>query len=1094
MDTPVFEGTRVFEWDCERCGVSNRSSSNLCRQCNFVRVTPALAFDRVGPPMAGRKLNRGTPVGVVPITCQKCGKPPPGNPDRMARGKIDGWILRTLTGTLLDAIVKEDVSIWPELEKVIDDLRPYVGMQVCPICRPLGKGHYHMIANMERDPAEKADEAFQKLVLDARKDVELLLSKYPLASKEEILKIAKTKARSIEEAKLYADEIRDEYPDLTEEEVTGLIRDWSALQKDEAFNYEKEDVRVQNLLHEARPVKFSLMKKHVDGDDILSAIEDIEQRVRKEDKTRQLPRGWLRARYEVNRNRLRLWTKTGRNLRAAYEAARNRYRQAKEIDKANRDVIAVVYDEWKRRQAEMKKSLALTDDPVVQKKIREWAYQAEAAYSRATMELRDLGFGESKMWHGRVRRALQHLRKNRGAIREMRRNAGEALRLLRQYRQLLYELRHIYEIRWSTLKDDLSVEWKVLGNGSPVPAPFGMGFGWTPFKARHFRRHLDEILARRDIDPVKEGWLWMPDGPEIGYHGKEGLKAGMRWSKGAAIMALPWMTKSAFEPWMHNIVSPHEGEEEETVTAANQIPKTMPRWQPIHPTDLRGAGESLAHYIGRKRPNNEPVTTVCSQCNEKITRVPGRKKLPKIYTITARKTKDDPTSPLETLFLCEGCYRKRKKGIEQEETAVVLPKAKAAKAASPLKVEGDFRKEVSLGFIEAEKILRANYQIRHFTPVIRYSRTPLEYELWALVLPHPDVAVRSEALVYKKQYVIRVHTTDTLRWRAAFLWLWLWKDRKKWAHAADRKGYKLGIEGLSQGLYQSYDPSEISRVVGISLPDFNDDQTEKKKTTVGHSYRSKRVLSILLPKEYWRGVYQICGPEKLTWEEMAEHLDPSDPHYAEAQEHADRKEKEEQAAINEAREKDLKREKDWGTYEEKRRHEKPPDPKRVGYELTYGMIGFYKGVRRKDKKSEEEYARSKRHESEANKGACAALHFKSYLNDKLPRRIDETVYQEWLATWIDPARMDSILAASEKASKEVDAERRTLKDKEGKEHEDRLMSRIWDAVILMATREFLGFLRAKGRMIDEETHNNWFESWKAEEMVIIKKKGPAHPK
>lgn len=1107
--------TRVFKWTCERCGVENRSSSNLCRQCNFVRVKPTKAFLRKGPAM---KRERGRPLGVIPITCMKCGKQPPGNHD------LDNtWILRTLTDTLLDQILEEDLELWPELKKPIEELRPYVGMQVCPDCRPLGIGHYHMIMNLDREPIDPEEgKEFQESVKDLKESVDEVMKQYPLCTPAAILRIARTRNKAMT-PQLHAQEIRDEYPDLTEDEIVKLIHNLDRARKDDFFKYEKMDVRVQRLIREARPVKFSLMKKNLMGDDILSAIEDIEHRIHKGDPGKKIRPSWLWARYEVNRDRYRRFRETERTLKETHAENRRKHRECLKADKAIRDRVNAAYQEWERRRVEMKKSISLTNDPDVQRKIREWAYQAEAEYSKVMMEANSAGFAESKMLRNRAVRSARELRRIRAQAIEWYTGATHTAKLIRKYRHLLYELRHVHEIIWSKIKDDLPVEWKIMGNGSRIPENFLYSIYWNESLERYFHRLIDTVLQNHEIDPQKEGWRWNPNGLEIGYLDGGDLVAGMRQQN--HVMILPWEPRCAFEGHTHWIGTPHEREEEEVVAGAHDTPEIMPRWAPTDPMDLRDPDEELGLYIKRKKPVNLPIVVVCSECGKKIKRTPGSTDNPKprllpVPRISYDESKDPDhknpkASPCDTVLLCEKCYqKKRAKWIAEgpifKKAEVIIPGEEREKGPNELEVK--FRKNVSKAFVEARKMIGANYKVSHVTPILRYSKETLEHELWMLIIPKDDEEKMVEKLVYRNKYVINVMTANTVNWKSKFLWLWIWKDRSKWVSAAKKKGYEFGPDGLIRGAFRTTDPEEIARRLDIRLPGINETlEPIDSHNSKGKPYQEKMRVTIM-PKEYWRGIYKIYGANALTWDQMCEHLEPGDPHYAEAKEYKERVEREEADEAARTKQAAIDQLTKWQEEREKKKHERKPDKKKMGYELTMGMIGYYKGVDgKKVKETLDAETEDKLYQSESNRGCTAAVNLRSFLNETLPfyRRIDDATYQEWLEAWLDPSTRGRILRAKEAAEQKGDKSRppyleaidkaenvdqRGIAVEALRVYDSETRLKVWDTVVTMAGTDFLKFVRAKGWVVTDENYDKWHKKWLADELKDLKKQGPAHPK
>lgn len=333
---------RVLIWDCERCGVHNESPINICSYCQFIRVRECMVS------LKGRKPKLGK------VTCMKCKKELPGNHDLR---KIGGRPapLQTLYQGTLNRIAKELGEMVPGVLEVVRDLQPYVGMQLCYSCHPAEGGVLSKVV-VEDTPEETIDR--QIMVKQVKEKLEAKMASDP----------------SIE-------------PDGAWQVARSIIR-----RMDEDMAYDAEDRRVRHMIREARPVKFSLMKKNLSGDDLLSARQDITHRLEQ--------------------------------LAWRYRSARN------QMAKANAEVDSLEAEE-KKTYGRMKlfEGLTLSEDPEKRIDAKVKLASARKRHSFLERKIEDV-WGWVALQRDRARRAIS---------------------LTRKYRSLLFELKHIYEIRWSTL-------------------------------------------------------------------------------------------------------------------------------------------------------------------------------------------------------------------------------------------------------------------------------------------------------------------------------------------------------------------------------------------------------------------------------------------------------------------------------------------------------------------------------------------------------------------------------------------------------------------------------------------------------------------
>lgn len=333
---------RVLIWDCERCGVHNESPINVCSFCQFIRVRSCLISLAGGEPFYGE------------VNCMKCKKTIPGNYDLR---KIGGRPkpLQTLYAGTLKRIAEELGEMVPGVLEAVKELELYVGMQLCTGCHPSEGG---ILAH-----------AVKKETVDERINREVL---------------AKEVREKLED-KMAAD------PTIGPEDMTAVAR--SIIRRmDEDLAYDAEDRRVRHMIREARPVKFSLMKKNLSGDDLMSAQEDVKRRLEQF--------GWK------------------------YQAARN------QITKLNLEVDALELEKNRTfGKVKLFENLSVSENPEERIASKDKLQKAKRRYSFLDRKI-------DEIWE---------------SIAVHRNRARKSIEFIRKYRSLLFELRHVYEIRWSTI-------------------------------------------------------------------------------------------------------------------------------------------------------------------------------------------------------------------------------------------------------------------------------------------------------------------------------------------------------------------------------------------------------------------------------------------------------------------------------------------------------------------------------------------------------------------------------------------------------------------------------------------------------------------
>ena len=333
---------RVFIWTCQKCNVHNESPINVCSYCQFIHVGTCLVSYAGTSPVIGR------------ITCMKCGGEPPGNHDLR---KIGGrpMPLQTLYKGTLDRIASELGDKIDGILDVVEELKPYVGMQLCYSCHPADGG-----ALARSVKQESFSEAIDRMAMakDVKEALEAKIQRDP----------------SIEPGA---------YPAI----ARSIIR-----RMDEDMGYDAEDRRVQRMIREARPVKFSLMKKNLSGDDLLSAREDIQRRMHQ--------------------------------LTWRYKAARN------QMDKTR-----VMIESMEKEQSKAFGRIKFLENLIVQGSPEE----------RINAKVK---LGNAKRRHGKLDKEIDEGWERMAVNRK---RAWGSMSMIRKYRSLFRELGNIYHIRWETL-------------------------------------------------------------------------------------------------------------------------------------------------------------------------------------------------------------------------------------------------------------------------------------------------------------------------------------------------------------------------------------------------------------------------------------------------------------------------------------------------------------------------------------------------------------------------------------------------------------------------------------------------------------------
>lgn len=259
--------------------------------------------------------------------------------------------------------------MFPGLKEVIDGLRPYVRMELCWSCYPEEGGAFAKIQKPETMEDRLRMEEVAKQVKEA-------LDRKMASSDPETFD-AESVAR-------------------------GLIK-----RIDEDMAYDAMDRRIRFMVREARPVKFSLMKKNINGDDLLTAIEDLRQKI-----------GQLTWRYRGARNASERFEKL--SDKETWEASRVR-----------------------NHVSALEGLLKLEGDP---------AKKLSIEVSLASAKKKAIG-AEKRSDNFEVARARS------------RESARKDIKYLRAYRSLLHEVCHIYGIRWSVLIS----EWPSKGSTKFYP-------------------------------------------------------------------------------------------------------------------------------------------------------------------------------------------------------------------------------------------------------------------------------------------------------------------------------------------------------------------------------------------------------------------------------------------------------------------------------------------------------------------------------------------------------------------------------------------------------------------------------------------------